>query len=88
MARAVDVYTLDGEYGNIPLVSLGTVGVVYDWLGVLDALLVNQIGAGGGARGSGSGASPLDQAVVSEELIVRELEDDRTAGVDIRWNLV
>ena len=61
MTRAVDVYTLDGEYGNVPLVSLGTVGVVYDWLGVLDALLVNQIGAGSGARGSGSGAGPLDQ---------------------------
>jgi len=88
VARAVDVYALDGKYGDVSLVGLSAVGILHDRFGVLGALLADQIGAGGGARGSGLGTGPLDQGVVIVELIVGELEDDRASDIDIGRNLI
>jgi hypothetical protein len=85
IACAVDVYTLNGQYGNVSLVSFGAVGVAHDWLGILNALLVNQVGAGCSARGSGPG--PFDQIVVIVKLIISKLEVAR-ASIDIGRNLI
>lgn len=88
VAGGVNVYLLDGEDGDVSLVGFGAVGVVHDRLGVLDALLADQVRAGGGARGSGAGAGLLDQFVVVVEQVVGELENNCAIGVDIRRNLV